>query len=46
MMVIADIFPNLYTVKFLVRPLSKKRSFGKRLDSQHVKVSRIFAKLR
>ena len=39
MMVIANIFPNLQTLKMLVRPLSKKRRFRKRLVSQHVKVS-------
>ena len=39
MMVIANILPNLETVKILIRPLSKKRSFRKRFDSQHVKVS-------
>ena len=41
MMVIANIFPNLQTVKILVRPLSRNRFFRKRLVSQHLKVSRI-----
>ena len=43
MMVIAYIFPDLYTVKILVRPLSEKRRFRKRFDSQHVKPSQILA---
>ena len=42
LMVIANIFPNLQTVKIFVRPLSKKRCFRKCLVSKHVKVSRIF----
>ena len=42
--VIANIFPKLQTVKILVRPLSKKQRFRKRVDSQHVKASRILAK--
>ena len=44
MMVIANVFPKLQTVKFLVRALSKKRRFGKRFDSQHLKFSQILAK--
>ena len=44
MMVIANVFPKLLTVKILVRPLSKKRRFRKRFDRQHVKVSQILAK--
>ena len=44
MMVIANVFPKLQTVKILVRPLSKKRRFRKRFDRQHVKVSQILAK--
>ena len=43
-MVIANAFPKLKTVKIFVRPLSKKRRFRTRLDSQHVKVSQILAK--
>ena len=41
MMVKANIFPNLQTVKILVKPHCKKRRFRKGLVSQHVKVSRI-----
>ena len=37
MIVIANVFPKLQTVKILVRPLSKKRRFRTRFDSQHVK---------
>ena len=44
MMVIANVFPKLQTVKNLVRPLSKKHRFRTRFDSQHVKSSQIFAK--
>ena len=44
MMVIANVFPKLQTVKILVRPLSKNSCFRKPFDSQHVKVSQIFAK--
>ena len=44
MTVIANIFPNLQKVKILVRPLSEKRRFKKRFDSQHVKLSQILAK--
>ena len=39
MMVIANVFPKLQTVKNLVRPLSKRRRFRTRFDSQHLKVS-------
>ena len=39
MIVIANVFPKLPTVKNFVRPLSRKRRFGTRLDSQHVKAS-------
>ena len=42
--VIANVFPKLETVKILVRPLSKKRCFRTRFDSQHVKASKILAK--
>ena len=44
MMVIANVFPKLQTVKTFVRPLSKHCSFRKRSDSQHVKVAQILAK--
>ena len=43
-LVIANIFPNLNKVKILVRPLSEKRHFRKRFDSQLVKLSQILAK--
>ena len=39
MMAIANVFPKLQTVKFLVRPFSKNCRFRKSFDSQHVKVS-------
>ena len=42
--VIANVFPKLQTVKIFVRLLCKKRFFRTRLDSQHVKVSKILAK--
>ena len=41
MIVIANVFPKLQTVKILVRPLSKKRLFRTRFESQHVKASQI-----
>ena len=44
MMVSANVFPKLQTVKHFVTPLCKKRCFGARLDSRHVKVSGILAK--
>ena len=44
MMVIANVFPKLQTVKNFVRPFCKKRRFGTRFDNQHVKVSQILAK--
>ena len=44
MMVVANVFPNVQTVKNLVTPLYKKRRFGARLDSGHVKVSRTLPK--
>ena len=44
MMVIANVFSDLQTVKILVRSLSKKRRFRKRFHRQHVKVSQILAK--
>ena len=39
MMVTANVFPKLETVKILVRPLSKKLRFRTRFDSEHVKAS-------
>ena len=44
MIVIANVFPKLQTVKNLVRLLSKKRSFRTRFDCQHVKGSQILRK--
>ena len=44
MMVIANVFPKLRTVKNFVTPLCKTRRFGTRLDSRHVKVSQTLAK--
>ena len=44
MIVIPYLFPKLKTVKNLAKPLSKKRRFRKRFDSQHVKTSQILAK--
>ena len=36
MMVIANVFPTLQTVKDLVKKLSRKRRFGTSFDSQYV----------
>ena len=44
MIVIANVFPKLQTVKNLVRPFSKKPSFRTRFDSQHVKASQILVR--
>ena len=44
MMVIANVFPKLQTVKNFVRLLRKKRRFRTSFDSQHVKVSKTLAK--
>ena len=44
MMVLANVFCGLQTLKNFVTPLCKKRHFGTRLDSSHVKGSRILAK--
>ena len=44
MIVIANVFPKLQTVKNLVRPLSKKRPFRTCFDSEHVKASQLLAK--
>ena len=43
MLVIANLFPKLQTVKILVKGLFKNRCFRKRFDSQHVKYSQILA---
>ena len=44
MIVIADVFPKLGTVKVLVRPLSKKHPLRTRIRSQHMKASQILPK--
>ena len=44
MMVLANVFSKLQTVKNFVTPLCKKRCFGTRLDSRNMKESGIFAK--
>ena len=44
MIVIANVFPKLQTVKKLVRTLSKELRFRTGFDSQHVKASQILAK--
>ena len=44
MMVIAIVFPKLQIVKNFLRPLCKKRRFGTRFESQHVKVLQILAR--
>ena len=44
MIVIANVFPKLQTVKILLRPLSKKRCFRTGFESQDVKASQILAK--
>ena len=41
MIVITNVFPKLQTAKILFRPLSKKRYFRTRFNSQHVKTSQI-----
>ena len=43
-MVIANVFPKLQTVQNFDRPLCRRRRFGTRFYSQHVKVSQILAK--
>ena len=45
MIVIANIFPKLQTVKSLVRTLSKKRRFRTRFDRQDLKATQIFRNL-
>ena len=44
MVVIANAFPKLMTVKNFVRTFSKKHRFRQRFDSEHVKASQILAK--
>ena len=44
MIVIADVFPKLETVKIMLRPLSKERHLRTRFDSQHLKAFQILAK--
>ena len=44
MIVVANVFPKLETVKILLRPLSKKRRFRTRFKYQHVKASQILVK--
>ena len=44
MMLIANDFPKLQTVKNFDRPRCKKRRFGARIDSQHVKLSQLLVK--
>ena len=44
MMVIANAFAKLQTVKNFLRPFCKKRRLGTRFHSQHVKVSQNLAK--
>ena len=39
MIVIANVFPKLQTLKILARPLSKKRRFRTRFGSEHVNAS-------
>ena len=39
MNVTANVFPKLRSLKILVRPLSKKRHFRTRFDSEHLKAS-------
>ena len=44
LMVLANMFPKLQTVKNFVTPLCKKHRFGTRLDSRNVKVAKLLAK--
>ena len=44
MILIANVFPKLQTMKILVRPLSKKPHFRRRFDSQRVETSEIVVK--
>ena len=45
MIVLADVFPKLQTVKNFLRTLSKKRRLRTRIDSQHVKASQMLGNL-
>ena len=42
--VIANVFPKLQAVEILLRPLFKNRRFHTRIESQHMKASKILAK--
>ena len=42
--VIANVFMNIQTLKYLVAPLSKKRRFRTSFDSQHLKGSQTLVK--
>ena len=44
MILIANVFPKLQTLKILVRPQSKKQRFRTRFESQNVKASQVLAK--
>ena len=44
MIFIANVFPELQTVKILGTPLSKKRCLRTRFESQDVKASQILAR--
>ena len=44
MIVIANVFPKLQTVKIFDRKLSQEHRFRTRFDSEHVKASQIVAK--
>ena len=45
MIVLADVFPKLQTVKNFLRTLSKKHRLRTRIDSQHVKASQMLGNL-
>ena len=44
MIVIANVFPKLQTLKIFVRKLSQEHRSRTRFGSQHVKASQLFAK--
>ena len=44
MILIGNLCPNLQTVKMFAKPISKRRCFRTRFESQHVKVSQILPK--
>ena len=44
MILIANVFPKLHTMKNVARGLSKKHRFRERFDSKHVNESQIPAK--